>query len=255
MKTSAIGKICATLTIGIVVGFSHAEAGLWSTILKALGREVAEEGSETAVKKAIKTGASKVVRTMTKEELENLVGVEPVRRMSSLLNMRNINEAADLVAHNPSKEKIWKTLADCRDIEISGGSVRQFMRSSTELSDAFTEVNEQGLMEMYRYARACGLTSQKNLERMRQGLAPLFPDNVIADLDHIIPVKYAPELKCMPANIRILPARTIKIGEKMIEGNRARGADIDNKCLNKARTLMKKINWRPAPGSELYSRL
>ena len=240
MKTLAISKTCAALVIGIIVSSSNAEAGLWTSILKILGREVVEEGGVIAVKttiRTIKTGGSKVIRTMAKEELENLVGSAPVRRMSSLLNMRNLSEAGDIVAHNPSKEKVWKAIADCADLEQSGGQVRYFIRSSAGSADAFTKVNGDSIEEMYRYARRYGLTTESNLARMRQGLAPVFKDGSVAHLDHIIPVKYAPELKTLPANLRILSSAE----------NTSRKAAIDNACRHRVKILQGNIKWKPSP--------
>lgn len=193
---------------------------------------------ESGVKSTIKQGGIKVTKKMTQKELINLIGHEPVKRMSRLMNMRNLREATDIVAHNPSKENIWKALADCSDLEKSGGNVKSFIRSSVEMEDGYTDINGRALETMYRYARRYGLTSEENLALMRQGKAPFFPnDGGVAHLDHIIPVKYAPELKTLPANLRILSASE----------NTSRQAAIDNHCRNKVRELIEKIgnDWKP----------
>lgn len=64
MKTLAISKTCAALALGIIVGSSNAEAGLWTSILKTFGRKVVEEGGERVVKQTIKTGAIKVASVL-----------------------------------------------------------------------------------------------------------------------------------------------------------------------------------------------
>lgn len=229
MKTSIIRIMLFALACGCMC--SLAQAGVVTQVGEVTGRQVVKKLGETALKKS----AASVTRKMAKSELILLIGEQPVKRMSKLLNMRDLSAAEDLVAHNPSKEKIWQALADCSDIDQGGGRVKSFLSSSVDAEDAFTAVNGKAIETMYRYARKYGLTTQENLDRMRQGLAPIFPNGSVANLDHIIPVKYAPELKALPANLRILSEAE----------NKGRQAAVDNHCRNKAKELMENIGWTP----------
>lgn len=207
--------------------------------------ELTEEVGKKAVRATIKEGGAQVTKKMTQKELISLVGSEPVERMSKLLDMRNIDTAVDIAAHNPSKEKIWKVMADCAELEKTGGNVRSYMASAIDASDGFIKVNGDSLYTMYRYARFNKLTTPENVELMSKGLAPRFVDGQVAHLDHIIPVKYAPELKTLPANLRILKASE----------NTSRQAAIDNHCKNKVKQLTEELGSVWKPNAELQEAL
>ena len=241
MKNNIILKSCLALVSCIIYFIPQAKAGILTRIFKKAVSETTENTVGNIAEKTIKTGGRLVVKKMTCSELVALIGEQPVIRMSRLLNARDLEAAGDLVAHNPNKEKIWQALADCADIDNMGGNVRSFVKSSTEVSDAFTEVNGRSIETMYRYARMNRLTTDENLARMRQGLAPVFENGEVAHLDHIIPVKYAPELKTLPANLRILKSSE----------NTSRGAASDRHCKNKVKELTRLLGGKWSPNQEL----
>lgn len=120
IHNSTVSKIWAALACGLVCCAPQVWAGPEGKIVTRLGQEVLESMVESGVKSTIKQGGIKVTKKMTQKELINLIGHEPVMRMSRLMNMRNLREATDIVAHNPSKENIWRALADCSELEKSG---------------------------------------------------------------------------------------------------------------------------------------
>lgn len=219
----------------------QAQAGVGSKGAKAVSTIVVENTGKKAIQATIKSGGAQVTKKITKKELATLVGKEPVERISKLLDMRNIDTAVDIAAHNPSKEKIWRTMADCADLEKAGGDVRSYMASAVDTTDGFIKVNGDSLYTMYRYARYNKLTTPENVELMRKGLAPRFDDGQVAHLDHIIPVKFAPELKTLPANLRILKASE----------NTSRQAAVDTHCIRKVKQLNEELGDVWTPNAEL----
>ena len=239
----AVGKMNAgynltwgdALMIGIDSVGTACTLGVGTSLIK-VGGTAAVKASGTAVAKAgSKAGAQITAKAATRLGPAELSTAKAIKnqRMSKLVseNFRG----AELVAHNPNKPNIWKSLADCSKIEKAGGDVKSFIKSCTPVRNKLASMNAHGMESMYCYARRYGLTTPKNLKRMEQGLAPKFMDGTVAHLDHIVQVKHAPELKTIPANLRIL---------KPIE-NLTRNAGIDRHCRNKVKVFQKNTLWEP----------
>lgn len=234
-----LGTVC-TLGAGSLLAKGGAKAGGKALVAggtKAAAKSAAKGGMKAVAKTAAKSGTKAAAKSATRAAAAKISGPRALARarMKKLISTSNLKHGANLVAHNPNKMNIWKSLADCAQVEKRGGSAKAFIKSCTPSGNKLMEMNARGMETMYRYARRYNLLTPENLERMRKGLAPLFPDGLPAHLDHLVQVKYAPELKTLPANLRIL---------KPIE-NLSRNAGIDKHCINTAKNLMNACMWRP----------
>ena len=240
----AVGKLNAgykltwgdALMIGIDTVGTACTLGVGSSLIKAGGAAAVKAGGTAVAKAGSKAGAQITAKAATRLAPAKLSAAEATtkHRMRKLVS-ENIR-GAELVAHNPNKPNIWKSLADCFKIEKAGGDVKSFIKSCTPVRNKLASMNAHGMKSMYDDAKLFGLTTPKNLKLMKQGLAPKFMDGTVAHLDHIVQVKHAPELKTIPANLRI---------SKPIE-NLTRNASIDEHCINKVVLLQKNIAWEPS---------
>lgn len=150
-----------------------------------------------------------------------------------------------VVAHNPMKSDMLKSLAELSKLDKQGVNIRQFLRQE------FADMGKEGkliadsLTRNLRYLKQNGWLTPENISRMGKGLNPQgwLKDAVNKpfrlDVDHIIPKSLAPELKAHPGNLRFLP-------------------QIDNimKSNNVLRHVVQHVNkfkevfptWKPSPG-------
>lgn len=224
--------------IAFIVGVSacsYSHAGLITKIGNSIGKLFERETGKEATKRTVRAGTAKAAARMSRVDAAKTFGTVPVERMGRLLGKEVLTSESMLVAHNPEKEQIWKALADCAEVEMKGIKAETLINSSAMTSGELVKLNARSMREMHRYARMYGLATPANVERMKAGLAPVFPDGCVAHLDHIVPVAYAPELKSIPANIRILKSTE----------NVTRQATIDRHCVNKIRELSRHTDWKP----------
>ena len=150
-----------------------------------------------------------------------------------------------VVAHNPMKSDMLKSLAELSTLDKQGVPIRQVLRNQ------FADMGQEGkliadsLTRNLRYLKQNGWLTPDNINRMSAGLNPYgwlkgaMDKPFRLDVDHIIPKSLAPELKAHPANLRFLP-------------------QIDNilKSNNVLRHVVQHVekfhsvfpDWKPSPG-------
>lgn len=227
--------------IAFIVGLStcsYSHAGLITKIGNSIGKLFERESGKKTAERTVRAGMARGAARLSRADAIKALGSVPVERMGRLLGKEVLRSESMLVAHNPEKEQIWKALADCAEAEMKGIKAETLISASVMSKGELVKLNIRSMREMYRYARMYGLSTPSNMQRMHAGLAPVFPDGNVAHLDHIVPVMYAPELKSIPANIRILSSTE----------NVTRRATIDRHCINKIRELSRHTDWKPSAG-------
>lgn len=145
-------------------------------------------------------------------------------------------------AANP---RVHKLLYHLHELEVSGGNVAKALgaalpqQASVAAGYAPRFAKEQ-ILATYQAAKDMGVfDDMTNLQKMRRGLSPTIlkgpATGQLVHVDHIIPLKYAPELGNNFANLRYSTASV----------NTARGAALDSDALNLSNRLQS-TGWKPS---------
>jgi hypothetical protein len=144
-------------------------------------------------------------------------------------------------AANP---RVHKLLYHLHGLEASGGSIAKAVEIALPpgASAAYgyaPHLAKEQILATYQTAKDMGIfTDVANLEKMRRGMSPTIINGVdagkLVHVDHIIPLKHAPELGNNFANLRYTTA----------SANTARGAALDQDALTLAHRLQS-TGWKP----------
>jgi hypothetical protein len=146
-------------------------------------------------------------------------------------------------AANP---RVHKLLYHLHGLDASGGSIANAVEIALTpgVSAAYgyaPHLAKEQILATYHAAKDMGIfTDAANLEKMRRGMSPTIISGVdagkLVHVDHIIPLKHAPELGNNFANLRYTTASE----------NTARGAALDQDALTLAQ-LLQSTGWKPSP--------
>ena len=141
--------------------------------------------------------------------------------------------------------RVHKLLYHLYVVEKNGGNVERALERALlpGIKGEFyysQSLVKQRTMLNYRAAKDLGLFDNgSNLEAMRRGIAPIIQRGPhagdIVHVDHIIPLKHAPELGNNLANLRYLPESE----------NLSRSASLDKDALTLSEQ-MRKAGWHPS---------
>lgn len=163
----------------------------------------------------------------------------------AVFSPERIAAKTEVVAHNPMKSDMLKSLAELSQLDKQGVNTRRFLRHQ------FADMGKEGKMiadsltRNLRYLKQNGWLTPENITRMSQGLNPQgWLKNALhkpfrLDVDHIIPKSLAPELKAHPGNLRFLP----QIDNIMKSNNVLRHVVLH---VRKFHDIFP--NWKPSPG-------
>jgi hypothetical protein len=147
-------------------------------------------------------------------------------------------------AANP---RVHKLLCHLHELEASGGSVAKAVGAALPQQVSVAagyapQFAKEQILTTYKAAKDMGVFDDvANLQKMRRGLSPTILKGPAAGqlvhVDHIIPLKHAPELGNNFANLRYSTASV----------NTARGAALDSDALNLSNRLQS-TGWKPLGG-------
>ena len=101
------------------------------------------------------------------------------------------------------------------------------------------ETERQNLEAQYRLGKIYGLYTADNLKLLKRGRSPFITRGEYqgekAEVDHLIPVKIAPELECSMANLGWLPKSV----------NRKKSAKFTNAAKRRVKRLQEEVGLKP----------
>ncbi|MCW1912997.1 hypothetical protein OJ996_05410 [Luteolibacter sp. GHJ8] len=190
-------------------------------------------------------------------EVSHAASAAKSSRLLSLTSLVDPAKISTLASNRAMNARLKKLLYQLHSVEGAGvkpgdalGEVYRGLLGKPVPPGYFHSASLEGsnIEANYRLAREWGLfDSPENLDALRHGRSPKILNGPhageLVDIDHRIPVKFAPELSNSPGNLILSPS----------SANRSRGAAIDHRMKSAVEAFEKETNWRAGP--ELRSML